>query len=503
MAKNKNKDLTAIVQETLESHSEILRILDSLAETSKSNTKLDILAENRDSIELQLFFMYSLDKFKNYYIREATFPVVISTLTESMSSIQEFVNDFLPTLYNRELTGNAAIDALARELEKFNQKDIEVIKRILFKDPKCGVSEKIVNKIWPELVKEIPYMRCSGPDALKNLTYPAYAQKKSDGTYCNVIIGENSVFFMTRNGSEFNINSMADVILRKIELMPELKNTVLMGELLSFKDFKPEDRKTGNGKITRIIKRDSTLETAKGDKKEVLRQEFDEIDISLGIDLWDMVPYADWVKGYCSTPYNERFSRLCTVLQKVNSSKFRPITSKIVYNEEELMSFNALMMQMGEEGSVAKNISAVYKKGTSKDQMKIKAILDADLLCTGWYFGRTGSEIEEGLGGLILESSDGIINVSVGSGFSREQRGLEPIDNDDIAKGLKRTSLDFDKEYVGKIITIEYNALVNSKHSTDKYSCFLPVFIEVREDKTEADSYEKLSKQEAASGEEK
>jgi DNA ligase-1 len=82
--------------------------------------------------------------------------------------------------------------------------------------------------------------------------------------------------------------------------------------------------------------------------------------------------------------------------------------------------------------------------------------------------------IEEGtgkyagmLGALILESSDGVIKVRAGSGFSDEQR----------KQG---------KEVIGKIAAIKYNMRIKNKAGEE--SLFLPIVLEIRDDKTVADS---------------
>ena len=77
------------------------------------------------------------------------------------------------------------------------------------------------------------------------------------------------------------------------------------------------------------------------------------------------------------------------------------------------------------------------------------------------------------MGALVCESNDGIIEVNVGSGFNDEHR-----------KTIK------EQDILGKIITVKYNARIKSKDGDE--SLFLPVFVEVREDKTEADNAEDI-----------
>ena len=72
-----------------------------------------------------------------------------------------------------------------------------------------------------------------------------------------------------------------------------------------------------------------------------------------------------------------------------------------------------------------------------------------------------------------LESACGKLKVGVGSGF-----------NDNDRETIK-------PDVVGKIITIKYNAIVDDK-TKDTKSLFLPIFLEIREDKDTADVLEGL-----------
>ena len=64
----------------------------------------------------------------------------------------------------------------------------------------------------------------------------------------------------------------------------------------------------------------------------------------------------------------------------------------------------------------------------------------------------------------------------MGTGLSDEQRGL----------GCSDIKQFFDKTYKNKIIEIQYNQVLQSKDGL--LSLFLPVFIEVRTDKNEANT---------------
>lgn len=470
----------------------IYQILQELASTSSTIEKTNILTRHKDNEELQMVFSYALSPLYKYYIKETTYPKNIQSDETSKLGISNFL-PFLSKLYNRELTGHAAINVLANELEKYNSQIQDVIRKIILKDLKCNVSDKIVNKVWDNLIPTVPYMRCSGPDKLKNIIYPCIIQKKSDGSFCNIIIRDGTVLFLTRNGSEFRVPYLEEIINKALLMYPELDNYVLIGELLSYNNGIVEDRKTGNGKITKLIRSEDTMAKATAIKQIQLQEEYDFIGQNLGIDLWDTIPYENWVGGIYKEEYQIRLQTLDFIIQRLNSNKFNKVLTKYIYSIDEMNEFNKLMIESGFEGSIIKNSKAIFKDGTSVEQCKYKSILEADLICTGWYYGKPGSDFEKGLGGLNFESADGLVKVDVGSGFSRTQRGLRPVVPDNIAKGLEPIEgIDFDKEFVGKVCVIEYNELIESRDRPGIYSLFLPIFVEVRMDKDIPDNLEKI-----------
>jgi DNA ligase-1 len=125
---------------------------------------------------------------------------------------------------------------------------------------------------------------------------------------------------------------------------------------------------------------------------------------------------------------------------------------------------------MGQEGIILKDLSGIWEDKRSKSQIKFKGELECDLRIVG---------IEEGtgkyagmLGAILCESSDGVIKVRVGSSFSDDQR-----------KNLG-------KEIIDKIAAIKYNTRIKNKAGEE--SLFLPIILEIRDDKEVADSSKEI-----------
>ncbi len=130
------------------------------------------------------------------------------------------------------------------------------------------------------------------------------------------------------------------------------------------------------------------------------------------------------------------------------------------------------------EGVILKDIDHVYECKRSTSWIKMKEIKDCDLEIIGYNEPNPMSVREEKgwIGGFLCATSDHKLQVSVGSGFS--ESFLEEIKS----RGPK--------EYIGKIAKVKYNMLVEDK--TGETSLFLPTLLEIRPDKTEADSFAKL-----------
>ena len=81
------------------------------------------------------------------------------------------------------------------------------------------------------------------------------------------------------------------------------------------------------------------------------------------------------------------------------------------------------------------------------------------------------------VGGLICEDSTGTLKVGVGSGFTDADLEMfnELINNNQL---------------IGKVVAVQYNLRIQDKHGNE--SMFLPRFIEIRSDKSEADNIKNI-----------
>jgi ATP-dependent DNA ligase len=143
------------------------------------------------------------------------------------------------------------------------------------------------------------------------------------------------------------------------------------------------------------------------------------------------------------------------------------VTSTIVETLDQAQEIFQDYLSSGYEGIILKDGNGVWEDKRSKTQIKFKGELECDLKIVAVEEGK--GKAAGMLGAIVCESADGVVKVSVGSGFNDLQRKNYWAEN-----------------LVDRIVAIKYNSRIKNKQGED--SLFLPVFIELRDDKDVADT---------------
>lgn len=424
----------------------LFEIITALQNAQGGNAKKVIIEANKENDLLKEYLRVTYDPRINFYITEKTFPYVPQKELNYYSALDlEDIPYFVKALSEREVTGVNAKNWLSNTLRGFSKEDQQLIKWLLLKDIRAGVSVSTINKVWPNLIAEQPYMRCSlqkGVDLSKwEWESGVYSQVKMDGMYAAV----SNKQVITRNGSVFPYDLLPLAFKLDMKHIPE--GYELNGELIIQIHNKTLSRKEGNGLLNSLLQGTPLPK-----------------DMELHYTVWDVM--VNTPKGY-SDDYSTRFRRLSTTC--FGKQYIQLIRHKIVYSLQEAHQHFTEVVSQGGEGTILKNPKGKWKNGTSKDQVKYKLECDVDLLCTGWIEGE--GKHKGKIGALQCQSSDGKLKVNVGSGFTDKEREQEPP--------------------IGKIIIVKANDLID-KQNSDVYSLFLPIYVETRLDKSEADSFERI-----------
>jgi hypothetical protein len=426
------------------------KIFEDLAATASRLEKEAILSKHKNNDDLKLAVKLALDPLINFYIRKI--PDYTPNTNNLGDNLDWAMEQLVDMLASREVTGNSAIEHLQYVLESVGADDALVIERIIKKDLRCGVSEATANKIWPELVHSYPVMLCSQYEQknVDKIKFPALVQLKMDGMRFNAIVNNGKVSYYSRNGKLLDLMGKPD---EDFIQAARGENVVFDGELwIADKNEAPLPRQTGNGIL------------AKCQKGTITEKEADLVRCTL----WDMIPYSDFLTGRCDVKYRNRFLKLEDCVQSFVSKKLFMVISYNVFDAYEASQLFEQYLAEGQEGVILKDMNSPWEDKRVKHQIKYKGELECDLRCVGWEEG-TGKNVGR-LGALVLQSEDGIVKVSVGTGFTDEMRN-----------NITEESV------VDKIVAIKYNAKIIDK-KTGVNSLFLPVFIEIRDDKDIADS---------------
>lgn len=436
-----------------------------IAEIAADNSKLvkieiirrEALAKNDDFFK---GIRFALDNIDTFGVKK------IPTRSGADGAGLDFTtfSTFAYCFISRTLTGGAAIAAIEQMMGMATNDEWNGwYKRILEKDLKSGFSEATVNKAVKDInadyvVPTTPYMRCTLPDKSNMETWDwvkgVYSQTKADGMFANVNVREDGYVWVTSRGGTLFPDGCLGI---EGEIAVSFnKGTQTHGELTIYIDGVMQAREIGNGIFNSLLKGGSL-----------------EHGQQVVYDCWDQIPLsAALPKGKYEVDYSVRFAALSGQVSNANQSHIRLTETRIVKSMEEARIHYKEHRARKLEGTVCKSPLAIWKDGTSKDQVKMKEEVDVELRVVGFNPGK--GKNEKTFGSIRCHSEDGLLEANF-SGFEDSERDAIWADR---------------VNWPGKIITGRSNSLLapSKGKKNGMWSLFLPRYIEERADKTTADT---------------
>lgn len=441
----------------------LYKIIKELQSASGSNAKTTILEANKDNELLKEYLRMVYDPSLSYYQSK------ITKVTDQNDTEHEFgfhtLSGIEYHLAERHITGKQAEYWLANLYKHLNFQGQELLELLIKRSIGAGIGDTMILKVFPELYFIPPYQRCSLVDDKIKAKFdklPEFlVQEKLDGSFCYLVKEAGKpVEAITRAGSKYP-KEFAEKLATGL---PD--GFVVVGELLVYGEVAtrgfPLDRKTGNGILNSILKGG-------------------EVGDNLGFELtaWDCLTVEDFKAGKSPLKYCERLDELDIAVADMPNA-FQVVTH-FVKSLDEAYTIYSKFTAEGKEGAVIKDKYFLWANGTSKECIKLKIEFECDLKVIGMTEG-TG-KAQGMMGSLTLASSDGKIVTDCGTGFSDavrkmwwEQYSPENIESYDI------------------VVTVKANDII-TKRDSESVSLFLPVFLEERLDKSEADTYYQCTKQ--------
>lgn len=446
-------------------------IITKLANTSSRNEKIAILEEQKENSALKTTLKAALDPHVTFYIR--SIPNIDDVLTEEQkegivskgeldddSILEQVLQMAMATSSREEIKLNVAVGGHLMQ-------DPSILEKVLKKDLSCGVAKSIVNKVWPKHISTFDVMKAEEKAHLNKIKYPALASLKLDGIRMVAMYQDGNVILKSSSGKtvtclphiEEEIQELAD----RLPVEKYYDGFTLDGELVYHEDDGTRSRREkSNGLANRAILGTLSDEAALPFKLYVFDLLRDATKLSRGID---------------ATPLKKRLGDMMYVDDR---GAVVPVPGLIVDSEEEALEYFNVLCSEGEEGIILKNLDSIYECKRSKDWVKLKQEKEADVVIIGWT---EHTKKPEQLGSMTVSTSDGGVKGKIGTKLTDKQR-----------KDLYKMAVSGD--LVNKIITIRYHEVTVKKDTTVPDSFYLPRFIEIRYDKEEADSTQKVKDQE-------
>ena len=459
----------------------LFEMISELRKTNSTLEKQKILKKYKNDEIVKKVLFYTYNSLFQYFVKKYD---KIEKEVENFDLLEEFNKIFnvLDILRKREMTGHKAINLVEETYKNLSKENKEIFSLILKRDLKAGINKKLINKIFKDLIPTIPYMGArafdkKGVTELFANSKEVWGEIKYDGMFLNLIKENGEIKTLSRAGKDLGLENIFKNGINEVD------NVVITGELL----VQGFNRYISNGLIksysTILMKIKEAGENNYLQNKKIMKDiekfneryktDFNKIHEKIYVVAWDMIPFSDWTKGKSKIILKDRRANLEKYFpnEKIKLSEYVIIKD---YNES-IKEFRK-QKDNGEEGIILKDVYSIYEDGKKKSAWKFKIIMDVDLRIKKLIFGNKGTKYENVINRIMCESEDGIVKVQTSA--------LTEDEMDYVTK--HKDSL------IDKIVTVRSSGISEDKNGG--ISLLHPRFIEIRDDKTEADNYEQIKK---------
>ena len=425
-----------------------------IEETNSSNSindKLKVLEKHKDDKDLQKVFYYTYNPFLQFRVSVANL-----NKRKDLASVCKYDSlfDLLDDLHNLKLTGHDAISAVNGFINA-NKTYEKEINYVINRNLETRITSTLINRVIPKLVPGFDVALCEDYDKQKDKNRPKfetvawYASRKLDGLRALAVIDPaGDAVFYSRSGKEFKTFGKVAEEIKKLGI----KNMVLDGEMCLLTKDGDDDFA---GMMKEYSRKDHTVENPK-------------------YRIFDCLTQLEFESCTSTAVLTERLQRL-DFLKGSGSVILAPLRQDKIVSQAHFEEMRVHADEKGWEGLIIRK-DAVYEGKRSKNMLKVKKFLDAEYIVESIASdifraivddptSENGKkEVDEVmLAAVKIKHRDN--EVSVGSGFSMEQRRLYH----------KNPNL-----IVGKTITVKY--FEETLDQNGKYSLRFPTLKAIFDD---------------------
>jgi DNA ligase-1 len=409
----------------------------------------------------QNLFKCAMDPFLVFGVKKYDLPI---SFAAKDPEIKQF-KDLLDKLSARELTGNAARDAVTNTLAQYTEQTAKYFARVIDKDLQAGFSPETYNKIFKDsTVRVFDVMladKCEDADAFeKRITFPCQADVKYDGErniafYCaeETNFAPKGASYRSRSGKiAAHMAGLFDEDLAKIR------------DYLGY-DFVLDGERMAKDYIETINAKKTGEEGEAGKKNMRFRAFF-------------LMPLNEWTSQVTPITMKQNRAALEKILEACKCEKIILSEGREVQNYEDMIAYCDEVTTpgfdnqvKGQEGLILKDWNSVYEWDRSMAWCKVKKFYDADCKIINWEFGKKQNANVMGRVNVVGFLEDGTrVECGVGSGWSKLQR-------QDVADN-------FEQNWKDKVIVVKYQEVSKGKDKAVHSLRFPTTNGIVRDDKT-------------------
>lgn len=410
---------------------EAFQVLDVVESTSGRIAKEQYLRQAPQD-QLMMIFSWTYDPYRRYGVTVSVFDNTQchDIGGDSNLSFLEF-HELIERLSSRQLTGNAAREAVDEFLSSCCADDAFWYQRILNRDLRCGVNKSTIKKLFPGLLSSFDVQLCDKYYG-EMLSEPHIIEPKLDG-YRAIMMPDDDGFYtaLSREGRELhNANHIIEEIRQKCLLdIPWVFDGELCGN--DWNDTSSIVHTQGAHAKYRELK----------------------------YHVFDAIPLVQFKMQRCDLTLQFRRSIIHNLF---NDSQYIQLVPQYpISSIDEVYIKSRQLVQQGYEGGVLKSLNSCYEYDRTSAWRKVKFTETHDHQIIGAYEG-TGKNIGR-LGAFAIDV--GGEEVKVGSGYSDEDRV-------NFWNAFHRGEL------LGTMIEVEF------QEKTRDGSLRFPVFVRLRPDKT-------------------
>lgn len=428
---------------------EVIKILTQI-KGAKGKEKQRIMTQHRENELLKSVFKAAVDPSITYGVsRSPVPPAGTLTPTHEWNSVQPL----LDKLAARELTGNAAREAITELVHGLSPRQADLLDLILQKDLNLGVGYTATTKVWPGLVFEFQAMLSHKFEPKRIKRWPQRCQTKFDGVrnLCRVRLNDAANFGSTVQQDD--AAAMTEMLSREGNPLPAIDHIgadILLwlhacakAGLITPEDYIIDGEATA-GNFNKTV----------GDVRRKSKLAEDAV-----FEVFDLVPLIEFEAGKSSLSYEERYQLLERMKAHIPSERISVPPALWVNSVDEIMQIAGQIIDSGGEGVIVKDPGAFYETKRSYAWLKVKCEESEDLAIVGAYEGEPGTKYVGMMGGAIVRFNG--VEVHVGGGWTDKERAelwnAYKRDCEKVAEWSISGDDGTDLEFINRVIEVAYH----------------------------------------------